>query len=89
MKPSLKLETATTIEDIPENTTETVMNVENIVTNVDNIADTAITEMAINITNLTPEQLAILVKEAVNHGLSDSHLLAIIMVSQHVLKTHP
>jgi hypothetical protein len=89
VKPSSKLEIATTVEDIPENTTETVINVENIVTNFDKIADTAITEMAINITNLTPEQLTILVKEAVNHGLSDSHLLAIIMVSQHVLKTHP
>lgn len=89
MKPSSELETATTIKDIPENTTETVMNVENIVINFDNIANTAITEMAINITNLTPEQLAILVNEAVNHGLSNSHLQAIIMVSQNALKTHP
>lgn len=54
-----------------------------------NISDTAITKMAISITNLTPEELYTLVINAVNNGLSNSHLLAMIAASQQALSTKP
>lgn len=62
---------------------------ENIVATSNNISDTAITEMAISITNLTPDELATLVMKAANNGLSNSHLSAIIRASQQALNTKP
>lgn len=83
-----KLLAATIIKDIPDDTRQTVINLSNFVTISQNTSDAAIASMAINITNLTPEQLAMAVTQAAKNGLSKSHLLAIITASQQALDTH-
>ncbi|NMG18471.1 hypothetical protein [Brasilonema bromeliae] len=50
-------------------------------------SDAAIASMAISIKNLTPKQLARMIIEAANNGLSESELSAIVMASQQVLNT--
>lgn len=78
---------ATTIKDIPDDTTQTPTSIENQVAISHEISDAAIAEMAISIKNLTPQQLARVVIEAANKGLSEYHLSAIIMASEQALKT--
>jgi Protein of unknown function (DUF3102) len=76
---------ATTIKNIPDDTTQTVTSMENQVSISYEILDVAIADMAISIKNLAPEQLALVIKKSANNGLSNQHLKAIITTSQQVL----
>lgn len=50
------------------------------------IPDTVTVEIAIGIKNLTPEQLALVIKASANNGLSERHLEAVISAAQQALK---
>ncbi|GAA6621636.1 DUF3102 domain-containing protein [Scytonema sp. NUACC26] len=78
---------ATTIKDIPDDTTQIPISMENQVAISHETSDATISEMAISIKNLTPEQLVRMIIKAANNGLSESQLSAIAMVSQQVLNT--
>ncbi|MEH1847540.1 MAG: DUF3102 domain-containing protein [Nostoc sp.] len=78
---------ATTIKDIPDDTTQTPTSIENQAAISHETSDVVIAEIAISIKNLTPEQLARMIIKAANNGLSASQLSAIIMASQRILNT--
>lgn len=78
---------ATTVLDRFDDTTQTPTSTENQVAISHEVLDTAITEMAVSIKNLTPEQLARVILKAVNKGLSKYQLSAIITASQQALNT--
>ncbi|GAB1542627.1 hypothetical protein NUACC21_53010 [Scytonema sp. NUACC21] len=78
---------ATTIQDIPENTTQLPTSIKNQVTISLATSDAEIVEMAISIKNFTPEQLALVIIKAANDGLSEYQLSAIITASQQALNT--
>lgn len=85
--PSVEFENkqiATTIKDICYDV-QTRTNIENLATN-SYISDTVISELAIEIKKLTPEQLILLITNVANSGLSEHHLKAIITAFQQVLK---
>ncbi len=89
-KPDVAFESkqiATTIKDIPDDTTQTPTSMENQVAISHETSDAAIASMAISIKNLTPEQLARVILKAANKGLSEYHLSAIITASQQALNT--
>ncbi len=90
LKPDVAFEfkqIATTIKDIPDDSTPTPTDIENQVATSHSTSDAAITEMVSSIKNLTPEQLAEVIIKAANNGLSEYHLSAVITASQQVLKT--
>ncbi|NJM72013.1 MAG: DUF3102 domain-containing protein [Scytonema sp. RU_4_4] len=78
---------ATTIKDIPDDTTQTPTSMENQVAISHETSDAAMAEMVSRIKNLTPKQLASVIMIAANTGLSEYHLSAIITASQQVLNT--
>lgn len=78
---------ATTVLDRFDDTTQTPTSTENQVAISHEVLDTAITEMAVSIKNLTPEQLARVILKAVKKGLSKYQLSAIITASQQALNT--
>jgi Protein of unknown function (DUF3102) len=50
------------------------------------ILDEVISDIAISIKNLTPEQLAVVINQSVSHGLSNNHLKILIATSQEALE---
>ncbi|MDF5720158.1 MAG: DUF3102 domain-containing protein [Rhizonema sp. PD37] len=88
--PSFALEDkqiASTIKCIPDNLTQTPINIENLIAISHKTSDAAISEIAISIRNLTAEELTRVIIKAVKIGLSEYHLSTIIAVSQQVLNT--
>lgn len=78
---------ATTVLDTFDDPTQTLTSTENQIGIFHEILDTEISEMAVSIKNLAPEQLAKMILKAVNKGLSKYQLSAIITASQQALKT--
>ncbi|KAB8320093.1 DUF3102 domain-containing protein [Tolypothrix campylonemoides VB511288] len=76
---------ATTVLDTFDDTTQTPTSTENQVAISHETSDAAIAQMAVSIKNLTPEQLARVILKAVNKGLSEYQLSAIITASQQAL----
>lgn len=54
--------------------------------NSDNESNAIISEIATQIQNLTPEQLAVVIIESANSGLSNNHLNYVITVSNQILE---
>ena len=80
---------ATTIKDIPDDTTHTPTSMENQVAISHSTSDAAITEIVISIKNLTPKLLARVIILAADTGLNEYQLEAIITASQQALNTRP
>ncbi|MBD2606591.1 DUF3102 domain-containing protein [Scytonema hofmannii FACHB-248] len=72
-------------KDVSDDTTQISTSILNLTAISQEILDAVLTEMAISINNLTPEQLALVITKSVNNGLSKHHLEAIITASQHAL----
>ena len=73
-----------TDQDIPDDFKPIPANILNQAESRD-LSDTMTKQMVICIQNLTPEQLALVIKKSANNGLSNYHLEAIITTSQEVL----
>jgi hypothetical protein len=83
--PSIAIEDkqiATTVKNVSYNNVQVSKYTEIHATIYHEILDAEITEMAISIKNLTPEQLFLAIKSLPTVGLSDLHLEAIIIASQ-------
>lgn len=76
---------ATTIQDIAHDNSHKATNLVNIATISPEISDALTSEIASRIKHLTPEQLALVITESAQTGLSDHHLKAIITASQEAL----
>ncbi|MBW4635168.1 MAG: DUF3102 domain-containing protein [Iphinoe sp. HA4291-MV1] len=72
--------------DTLDDTTQTVDTTLNQGVISHSTSDTVTTEMAMSIKNLTPEQLASVIRKSVNNGLSDHHLQVIITEAEQALK---
>lgn len=76
---------ATNIFNIPDETTQTPISIENLAVISQKTPDAVVAQIAISITNLTSEQLAEVIIKAADNGLSKYHLSTIIMASQQAL----
>lgn len=77
---------ATNITNDCYDTVQTRTDIENLATTYHKTSDAVITEIAVSIKKMTPEQLALVIIKIANSGLSERHLEAIITASQQVLK---
>lgn len=66
--------------------TPTPARAEDLAVTTQGIPDAVTVEIAIGIKNLTPAQLALVIKASANNGLSDHHLEAVISAAQQALK---
>lgn len=85
-KSHLMVSTSERNEEQLEDMAPTAASVVELAATAQGIPDAVTVEIAIGIKNLTPEQLALVIKASANNGLSDRHLEAVISAAQQALK---
>lgn len=78
---------AATIKDVFDDNSQQPTYTVNVPTILCDMSDAVIAEMAINIKNLTPEQLTLVITKSANNGLSNHQLEAIVAASQQALNS--